>query len=141
MYLQSAKRFVNEVLEQTNHDVLLSTNNLGFFNDVISERFFLRNNIDESSILMYNSEFNYNLKYHAFKDIPINYDVIIYLDCDIIFKPETLALLINGSKTIDNEYYIISPQTPKLWDWTWDVLVNQLYQNEQYGDLINIFIS
>ena len=83
MYLQSAKRLVNEVLEQTNHDVLLSTNNLGFFNDVISERFFLRNNIDESSILMYNSEFNYNLKYHAFKDIPINYDVIIYLDCDI----------------------------------------------------------
>ena len=62
-----------------------------------------------------------------------NVDNFIYLDCDIIFKPETLALLINGSKTIDNEYYIISPQTPKLWDWTWDVLVNQLYQNEQYG--------
>jgi hypothetical protein len=60
-------------------------------------------------------------------------DNFIYLDCDIIFKPETLALLINGAKTVNNEYYIISPQTPKLWDETWDVLVNKSYQNEQYG--------
>jgi hypothetical protein len=60
-------------------------------------------------------------------------DNFVYLDCDIIFKPETLALLINGAKTVDNEYYIISPQTPKLWDETWDVLVNKSYQNEQYG--------
>jgi hypothetical protein len=62
-----------------------------------------------------------------------NPDNFIYLDCDIIFKPETLALLINGAKNIDNEYYIISPQTPKLWDETWDILVNESYQNEQYG--------
>jgi hypothetical protein len=62
-----------------------------------------------------------------------NPDNFIYLDCDIIFKPETLALLINGAKNVNDEYYIISPQTPKLWDKTWDVLVNKLYQNEQYG--------
>jgi hypothetical protein len=60
-------------------------------------------------------------------------DNFIYLDCDVIFKPETLALLINGAKNVDNEYYVISPQTPKLWDGTWDVLVNKFYQNEQYG--------
>jgi len=60
-------------------------------------------------------------------------DNFIYLDCDVIFKPETLALLINAAKIIDNEFYIISPQTPKLWDQTWDVLVNELYQNEEYG--------
>jgi hypothetical protein len=62
-----------------------------------------------------------------------NPDNFIYLDCDIVFKPETLALLINSAKTINDEYYIISPQTPKLWDVTWDMLVNKLYQNEQYG--------
>jgi len=62
-----------------------------------------------------------------------NPDNFIYLDCDIIFKPETLALLINSAKTIDNEYYIISPQTPKLWDFTWDILVNNVYLNQQYG--------
>lgn len=62
-----------------------------------------------------------------------NPDNFIYLDCDIIFKPETLALLINSAKTVNNDHYIISPQTPKLWDFTWDVLVNNLYLNKQYG--------
>jgi len=60
-------------------------------------------------------------------------DNFVYLDCDVIFKPETLALLINSAKQIKDDYYIISPQTPKLWDWTWDVLVNNVYLNEQYG--------
>lgn len=60
-------------------------------------------------------------------------DNFIYLDCDIIFKPETLALLINSAKTISDDYYIISPQTPKLWDHTWDVLVNNVYLNQPYG--------
>lgn len=60
-------------------------------------------------------------------------DNFIYLDCDVIFKPETLALLINSAKTIKDEYYIISPQTPKLWDFTWDILVNDIYSNQPYG--------
>jgi hypothetical protein len=33
--------------------------------------------------LKYGSEFNYNLKYNAFENISSEYDVIIYLDCDI----------------------------------------------------------
>ncbi len=83
MYLQSAKRLVNEILDQTKHDVLVSTNNLNFFEDISSNRFFIRNNIDTSCVLKYGSEFNYNLKYNAFDNIPIDYDIIIYLDCDI----------------------------------------------------------
>lgn len=60
-------------------------------------------------------------------------DNIVYLDCDLIFKPETLALLVDGSKYVKEDYYIISPQTPKLWDFTWDVLVNDIYLNQSYG--------
>jgi hypothetical protein len=60
-------------------------------------------------------------------------DNFVYLDCDIIFKPETLAMVISSAKSINDKYYIISPQTPKLWDSTWDVLVNDVYSNEQYG--------
>jgi len=60
-------------------------------------------------------------------------DNFIYLDCDLIFKPETLAYLLNGAKSIKEEYYIITPQVPKLWDSTWDVLVNDLYMNCEYG--------
>jgi hypothetical protein len=62
-----------------------------------------------------------------------NSDNFVYLDCDIVFKPETLALLINSAKTINDDYYIVSPQTTKLWDFTWDVLVNNLYLDKQYG--------
>lgn len=83
IYLNSAKRLVNEILQQTNHDILLSTNNLEFFNEINSERFILRNNISPTSVFKFNYEFNYNLKYHAFEGIPDSYDVIIYLDCDI----------------------------------------------------------
>lgn len=60
-------------------------------------------------------------------------DNFVCLDCDVIFKPETLALLINSAKVINNKYYIISPQTPKLWDFTWDGIINNVYSNEQYG--------
>lgn len=62
-----------------------------------------------------------------------NPDNFIYLDCDMIFKPETLALLISAASSIDNEYYIISPQVTKLWDNSWDVLSNEFYKNEMYG--------
>lgn len=54
-------------------------------------------------------------------------DNILYLDTDIIFKPELLKYIIDASKIIPNEYYIISPQIYKLWDSSWDCLVHQKY--------------
>lgn len=60
-------------------------------------------------------------------------DNIIYLDSDIIFKPETLYYLIESSKLINNEYYIISPQIVKLWDKSWDILVNKNYIDLPYS--------
>lgn len=60
-------------------------------------------------------------------------DNILYLDCDLIFKPETLKHMINASKVVDTEYYIISPQIVKLWDDTWDILVNEKYINNPPG--------
>lgn len=54
---------------------------------------------------------------------------IIYLDCDIIFAPETLKYILNCTSLIKNEYYIIAPQITKAWDNTWDCLVNNTYLN------------
>ena len=82
-YLISAKELIKEILLQTKHDILLSTNSVDFFSDINDERIIIRNNIDDTSKFQYNGEFNYNLKYHAFKNIPPQYDYIIYLDCDI----------------------------------------------------------
>jgi hypothetical protein len=85
MYSDAARRLVNEILNNTQHDILLSTNS----NQLLTEfstnnRVIVRDNISNTnSTLMYGGEFNYNLKYHAFQDIPNKYDIIIYLDCDI----------------------------------------------------------
>lgn len=83
MYLNACKQLTNEILSQTNHDVLISTNNVEFFSELPKDRVFVRNNLRPNSTITYNSEFNYNLKHHAFIDIPTNYDCLIYLDCDV----------------------------------------------------------
>lgn len=82
-YLKSAKNLITEILGQTKHDVILSTNNVEFFSDVRNERLIVRNNITEGITFRYNSEFNYNLKHYVFENIPEKYDLIVYLDCDI----------------------------------------------------------
>jgi hypothetical protein len=56
-------------------------------------------------------------------------DNILYLDSDIFFKPESLNYIIEASKLVTNKYYIISPQIVRLWDMSWDILVNQQYMN------------
>lgn len=60
-------------------------------------------------------------------------DNFIYLDPDLIFRPETLAYLIEAARNIKEDYYIISPQLTKLWDSTWDVLCSEDYSFEEYG--------
>ena len=54
-------------------------------------------------------------------------DNILYLDSDLIFRPEILKYMMDASKTISSEYYIISPQTVRMWDSSWDVITNQNY--------------
>jgi hypothetical protein len=54
-------------------------------------------------------------------------DNILYLDSDLLFNPELLGYMIESSKLSENEYYIISPQTVRMWDDSWDVITNQKY--------------
>jgi hypothetical protein len=56
-------------------------------------------------------------------------DNILYLDSDLIFKPELLSYIICAAKIVEEPYYIISPQTIKMWDNSWDVLVNKKHIN------------
>jgi hypothetical protein len=56
-----------------------------------------------------------------------NSDNILYLDSDVIFPVETLAYLDYAAKNVTEDYYIISPQTVRMWDSTWDVLTNSKY--------------
>lgn len=56
-----------------------------------------------------------------------NYEVdnFLYLDSDIIFQPKTLKYILNSARLIPDDYYIISPQTVRMWDSTWDVITNK----------------
>ena len=58
-----------------------------------------------------------------------NADNILYLDSDLIFKPETLSYIVSAAAVVDDEYYIISPQTVRMWDSSWDVITNKEYLN------------
>jgi len=77
MYLTSTKTLTQEILNQTNHDILISTNNVDFFSDIQSNRVIVRDNILKNSTLRYTNEFNYNLKHFAFENLPTDYDCII----------------------------------------------------------------
>ena len=54
-------------------------------------------------------------------------DNILYLDSDLCFQPELLHYMMESAKLLDQEYYIISPQTVRMWDSSWDVLTNKKY--------------
>lgn len=62
---------------------------------------------------------------------------------DMYFSEHLLAYMIEGAKSIKNEYFVITPQISKLWDNSWDILVNPLYQDIPYEtwfetDIFNI---
>ena len=59
-------------------------------------------------------------------------DYYISICPDMYFNEHLLAYMIEGAKSINNQYFVITPQISKLWDDSWDILVNPLYQNMSY---------
>lgn len=60
-------------------------------------------------------------------------DNFLWLDTDLIFDERTLAYSLSLSSQVNNPYYVISPQIVKLWDGTWDCLVNEKFKDRDYG--------
>ena len=57
-------------------------------------------------------------------------DAFIWFDSDMIFPDNTIHMLIASHKADDmSKYRIVTPQIHRLWDTTWDVLVNKDYIN------------
>jgi hypothetical protein len=61
-------------------------------------------------------------------------DSIIFLDSDVYFNTTIFKSHIDTYTMTKNlaEYFIITPQVVKLWDNTWDCIVNQKYLNESF---------
>ena len=57
-------------------------------------------------------------------------DAFIWFDSDMIFPDNTIHMLIASYKADDmSKYCIVTPQIHRLWDTTWDILVNKDYIN------------
>jgi len=56
-------------------------------------------------------------------------DAFIWFDSDMIFPDNTIVSLIGAHQALGDTNCIITPQIHRLWDETWDVLVNEDYIN------------
>jgi len=86
MYLDATSNLIDEILNRTDFDIILTTNEVIYFSNKINNRVIIREINDSSLILKYSAGFNYNLKFLSFQNIPEKYDYIIYLDGDIKLK-------------------------------------------------------
>tara|TARA_Y100001973_G_C5155740_1_gene310626 strand:- start:403 stop:1338 length:936 start_codon:yes stop_codon:yes gene_type:complete len=57
-------------------------------------------------------------------------DYILWLDPDIYFPTHILYSMISSLDIIKDDYFILSPQIPKLWDKSWDIITNKHYIND-----------
>ena len=53
---------------------------------------------------------------------------------DMWFHEYALFYILEAVKQIKDKYFIITPEIHKLWDWTWDELVNENYKDIPYED-------
>lgn len=65
-------------------------------------------------------------------------DYYITLNPDMYFTEHLLYILIHFSKEIKNDFFIISSQIPKLWDYTWDIISHPNYNHIPYKEHKNI---
>ena len=61
-------------------------------------------------------------------------DYYISICPDMWFHEHTLFYIIEAAKQIKDKRFVITPETHKLWDWTWDELVNENYKDVPYKD-------
>lgn len=61
-------------------------------------------------------------------------DYYISICPDMWFHKHLLYYLVEGAKQIKEKYFVITPETYKLWDWTWDELVNDKFKDVPYED-------
>ena len=61
-------------------------------------------------------------------------DFIIFLDCDLYFNKRIIAHHLNGIDILKklHTHFILSPQVVRLWDATWDCIVNEKYLNKNF---------
>lgn len=65
-----------------------------------------------------------------------NVDNIIWLDTDIVFSEMTLFYILNAADMLNNQEiydYVVTPEIVRIWDSTWDCIVNEQFINQPCG--------
>jgi hypothetical protein len=65
-----------------------------------------------------------------------NSDYYLWLDTDIVYQPEILPYMVNSIDLIKSQgfnKFIITPEIVRIWDDTWDCLVNKNFINKPLG--------
>jgi hypothetical protein len=70
-------------------------------------------------------------------DENIDTDYFVWLDPDIVFDPITLYYMTVGINIIrenyDTDYFVLTPEIVRIWDSTWDCLVNDKFLDKPVG--------
>ena len=61
-------------------------------------------------------------------------DYFIWLDCDVVFDERTLSYMQMAMETTNKEHIhsIITPELVRIWDNSWDILVNEKFLQEPH---------
>jgi hypothetical protein len=153
LFIHQLKRNLNYL----DHDIIFNPclNLSNYFydweNSILNSEFFTHkfnelNKIVENKVIL-NSVINFEDKILGALDYKRDFlqkyknevDAFIWFDSDMIFPDDTLFYLINSFEEVNHNKCIITPQITRLWDTSWDILVNEQYLNrslsfETYAD-------
>tara|TARA_R110000744_G_scaffold372879_2_gene484768 strand:+ start:883 stop:1770 length:888 start_codon:yes stop_codon:yes gene_type:complete len=61
-------------------------------------------------------------------------DYYMNITPDMYFSEHLLPLMFESTKLIKNKYFVITPEIHKMWDGTWDEIINQRYMDVPYAN-------
>jgi hypothetical protein len=118
IYTTFAKRLIDDVLNKTPWDVMISTNRSDLFEDITSNRVVIKQeNLENHKTHV--GAFNQLLKFYAIKNINNYYDYVLYMDCDAGFTENINVGDVERMIDIweQQNFDILALRTDATYDW------------------------
>lgn len=147
IHLKKSNRFVNKSVVL---DVLLNLNLVDWDTSIIPKSFFINKflHLEDISKSWAITKFEIETKgdilgcvSHRRKAfLETETDNLLLIDTNVIFSETLLCNLIYSSEQVKlhTPYYIITPQISKMWDNSWDILVNNKFINSSYEETLKL---
>ncbi len=129
-----------EIIVET--DLNLSSHVVDWDNSKLPKDFFIEKYNSISTLLKgykHNKKIYEGNKFYGHLDtqkaaVETEIDYYITLYPDVLFDEKLIAYYCEAIKSIPNKYFIITAQTTKMWDSSWDIITNSLYHSIPYND-------